>query len=67
MFEIELNGAPHQVDSSQNVEDLIAALSLTGKAVAVAINREIVPRGMWTQRQLQPADRVDVVRAIGGG
>jgi len=67
MFEIELNGAPHQISSTQNVEELIAALSLAGKAVAVAINREIVPRSMWSQRQLQPADRVDVVRAIGGG
>jgi sulfur carrier protein len=45
----------------------VAALSLAGKAVAVAINREIVPRSAWSQRQLQPADRVDGVRAIGGG
>ncbi|HEX2604093.1 MAG TPA: sulfur carrier protein ThiS [Oxalicibacterium sp.] len=66
-FEIELNGAPHQVPDGHKVEDLIDALALTGKAVAVAINREIVPRSAWPQRQLQPADRVDVVRAIGGG
>lgn len=67
MFEIELNGAPHQINHENNVEELIATLSLAGKAVAVAINREIVPRNLWTQRQLQPADRVDIVRAIGGG
>ena len=67
MFEIELNGAPRQVPEGHNVEDLVAALALTGKAVAVAVNREIVPRSAWPQRQLQPADRVDVVRAIGGG
>lgn len=67
MFEIELNGAPHQLEHNQSVEDLIASLSLAGKAVAVAINREIVPRSVWPQRQLQPADRVDIVRAIGGG
>ena len=67
MFEIELNGEPHQINDEKNVEDLIATLSLASKAVAVAINREIVPRSLWTQRQLQPADCVDVVRAIGGG
>lgn len=67
MFEIELNGAPHQVGDGNNVEELVAALSLAGKAVAVAINREIVPRSQWADRKLQPADRVDVVRAIGGG
>ena len=64
---IELNGSPHQLDAHKNVEELIADLSLSGKAVAVAINRQIVPRNLWQQRQLQTADCVDVVRAIGGG
>jgi sulfur carrier protein len=67
MLEIELNGAMRQVENGQNVADLIEELSLSGKAVAVAINREIVPRSLWTQRQLQAADRIDIVRAIGGG
>ncbi len=64
---IELNGLPHQLEAQKNVEELIANLSLSGKAVAVAINREIVPRSQWLQRKLQAADCVDVVRAIGGG
>ena len=64
---IELNGVSHRLDAHQNVEELIDDLSLSGKAVAVAINREIVPRNLWSQRQLQAADCVDVVRAIGGG
>jgi len=67
MIEIELNGEAREVETDLNVDGLIALLSLTGKAVAVAINREIVPRAQWSQRQLQAADRVDVVRAIGGG
>lgn len=66
-MEIELNGAPHRLADNQNVQDLIAALDLAGKSLAVAINREIVPRHLWTQRLLQPCDRVDIVRAIGGG
>ena len=64
---IELNGAKHQLDAHKNVEELIAELSLSGKAVAVAINREIVARSQWSLRTLQAADCVDVVRAIGGG
>jgi sulfur carrier protein len=31
------------------------------------VNREVVPRQSWAARQLQPRDRVDIVRAIGGG
>ena len=66
-MEIELNGAPHSVAENQNVQDLIASLDLINKSLAVAINREVVPRSKWQQHVLQPSDRVDIVKAIGGG
>ncbi len=66
-MEIELNGAPHVLAENQNVQDLIAALDLANKSLAVAVNREIVPRQQWPQRVLRARDRVDIVRAIGGG
>ncbi len=66
-MEIELNGAPHAIGENQNVQDLIASLDLANKSLAVAINREVVPRHKWAERMLQPADRVDIVKAIGGG
>ena len=67
MMDIELNGAPHPVAENQNVQDLIASLALTNQALAVAVNREVVPRHLWLQCVLQAHDRVDIVRAIGGG
>lgn len=67
MIEIELNGAPHPVPEAHNVQSLIASLELSNQALAVAINREVVPRHLWQQRILQSSDRVDIVRAIGGG
>jgi sulfur carrier protein len=67
MIEIELNGAPHHVDENQNLSDLIASLALPNQAMAVAVNRQVVPRQAWPQRKLEPADKVDIVRAIGGG
>ena len=66
-MEIELNGAPHPIADNVNLQDLIASLDLVNKSLAVAINREVVPRQQWPQRVLQPSDRVDIVRAIGGG
>ncbi|HEY8100490.1 MAG TPA: sulfur carrier protein ThiS [Burkholderiaceae bacterium] len=67
MIDIELNGAPHRVEDEQSLSDLIASLSLPNQAMAVAVNRQVVPRQAWVQRQLQSQDRVDIVRAIGGG
>lgn len=66
-MEIELNGVPHPVSDGLNVQDLIASLDLTGKSLAVAINRDVVPRQRWTERVLQAGDKVDIVKAIGGG
>ncbi len=67
MIDIELNGAPHSLHSGQCVQDLIDALTLTNQALAVAVNREVVPRPLWRERVLSAADKVDIVRAIGGG
>ena len=67
MIEIELNGAPHSISGDTRVQALVEALALTQQSLAVAVNREVVPRAQWPQRVLQSRDRVELVRAIGGG
>ncbi len=67
MTEIELNGALYQVPAGVSLLDLAGLLGLAEQAVAVAVNREVVPRQQWPQRRLQARDKVDIVRAIGGG
>jgi sulfur carrier protein len=67
MIEIELNGEARRVPPQHTLNDLVDDLSLTGQALALAVNRDVVPRQQWTQRVLQAQDKVDIVRAIGGG
>jgi sulfur carrier protein len=67
MIDIELNGAPHRVQENQKLQELVESLALANQALAVAVNREVVPRQLWAERVLQASDRVDIVRAIGGG
>ncbi|HEX8956177.1 MAG TPA: sulfur carrier protein ThiS [Burkholderiaceae bacterium] len=64
---IHLNGEPREVAAGQLVRDLVAGLNLGNQALAVAINREIVPRQKWPERTLLAGDKVEIVRAIGGG
>jgi len=66
-MDIELNGQPHHAAENQSVQDLIEQLDLAQQALAVAINREVLPRSMWPQRHLRANDQVDLVRPIGGG
>lgn len=64
---IELNGEARVISDSDNVQDLVDALSLTNQALAVAVNREVVPRAKWREHRFASGDKVDIVRAIGGG
>ena len=67
MLDIELNGAAHQLPAESSLHDLVESLGLAGQKLALAVNRQVVPRERWRDTRLQARDRVDVVRAIGGG
>jgi sulfur carrier protein len=55
------------VSDGASLHDLVDALGFTGQALALAVNRCVVPRERWPDTPLRPRDKVDVVRAIGGG
>ncbi|WP_317202630.1 sulfur carrier protein ThiS [Janthinobacterium sp.] len=67
MIAISLNGAPRQVPPDHTLHDLVEALGLSGQALALAVNRSVVPRLRWAEQVLRAQDQVDIVRAIGGG
>ncbi|MDN4037517.1 sulfur carrier protein ThiS [Massilia sp. YIM B02443] len=67
MTRIEVNGAPCSVPPGQTLLGLLEQLGLSGQGMALAVNREVVPRQQWLERHLQQDDKVDIVRAIGGG
>jgi sulfur carrier protein len=67
MLAIELNGEVREVRAEDCIQDLIDALSLTNQALAIAVNRQVVPRVQWRERRFSVGDKVDIVKAIGGG
>jgi sulfur carrier protein len=62
-----LNGAIHSLPEPSKVADLIEQLGLTGQRLAIEINGDIVPRSQHATLELKDGDKVEVVRAIGGG
>ncbi|MGK0673738.1 MAG: sulfur carrier protein ThiS [Halothiobacillaceae bacterium] len=64
---IILNGTSHALGDGTTVASLIEALGLTGQRLAVEVNGEIVPRGEHAAHILHEGDKVEIVRAIGGG
>ncbi len=66
-MEIILNAQPHRLQAVHTVQELVASLELTGKAIAVAVNRRVIASTLWEATLLNEQDKVDIVRAIGGG
>ena len=66
-MKIVVNGEERTLANPVTVSRLLDDLGMTGKRVAVEVNREIVPRSRHGEFQLSDHDRVEVVVAIGGG
>jgi sulfur carrier protein len=64
---IVLNGEQRGLSDALTLCGLIDHLELTGKRLAVEVNEEVVPRSLHAGYRLHDGDRVEIVRAIGGG
>ena len=65
---IILNKEPYAIQGTgHQLSDLMQELNLPPQPMAVAVNRTIVIKAKWAECTLQANDRVDIVRAIGGG
>jgi sulfur carrier protein len=53
--------------TGDTVSDLVAALGLDARKVAVERNLDICPRSSFGEVLLQEGDRVEIVHFIGGG
>jgi sulfur carrier protein len=66
---IELNGAAIDVRDGATVRDAVAEAGVEGEAkgIAVALDGEVVPRGVWSHTALREGQAVEVLSAIQGG
>ena len=67
MIELIINGEPRTFPESLSVAQLVEALDLTGKRIAIEKNGEIVPRSRHADTALASGDRLEIVVAVGGG
>ncbi|MEK6749384.1 MAG: sulfur carrier protein ThiS [Pseudomonadota bacterium] len=66
-MEIFVNGEMRAVHMGYTAAQLVAALDLAERRIAMEVNREIVPRSQYAGFVFSAGDRVEVVQAIGGG
>lgn len=64
---VTVNGETKQLPDAQAVSDLIEALGLSQRPVAVEVNRRLVPKSQHGTVVLKDGDTVELVTLVGGG
>jgi len=64
---LTINGEERRVSEVATVGELVRALQLDTRKVAVERNLEIVPRSLHGETPVADGDRIEIVHFIGGG
>lgn len=65
-MKISINGDTRDYSDGSAVADIVDNMGLTGKRIAIELNKEILPYDQYN-RKLQVNDQLEIVQAIGGG
>ena len=65
--QVTVNDEPHTLPDGATVADLVAALALGPRRIAVEVNRLVVPRAEYPSTHLHDGDAVEVIQFVGGG
>jgi sulfur carrier protein len=64
---ITVNGKEMDVEPGISVDALLSLLDIKREYTAVAVNREITPKGEYGSMKLSEGDKLEIVRPMGGG
>lgn len=67
-MQLTINGTPRTFDPTvRTVAQLVRALALEGKRIAVERNGVIVPKSHYADTAVAEGDQFEIVGAVGGG
>lgn len=67
MVSLRINGEDRSFEGAPTIGAVLELLKVPPVAVAVEVNRTIVPRSTHDHHQLEDGDEVEVVTFVGGG
>lgn len=62
-----VNGESRTIPAGCSVEGLLELLGVERRRIAVAVNRNVVPRSTYAAHHLDGDDRIEILEAVGGG
>lgn len=67
MIRASVNAEPVELADGATVADVIGLLGADPRGIAVALDREVVPRSQWATTVIPERARIEVVTAAAGG
>ena len=64
---VTLNGAPAVLEDGATVRDVVRRLVAAERGVAVAVDRQVIPRSEWDHHALRDGADIEVLTAAAGG
>ncbi|MDO8427327.1 MAG: sulfur carrier protein ThiS [Deltaproteobacteria bacterium] len=64
---IRVNGEERIIEDGTTIEALLNELKIKPQAMAVDLNREIIPKRLYNNTMLKDGDSLEIVRMTGGG
>ena len=66
-IKIVINGDLKKFPQETNIVSVLEFLNISSKHIAIEINENLVFRSDWQETNLKDGDKVEIVKAIGGG
>ena len=66
-IKIFINGYLKKFPQETNIVSVLESLNISSKHIAIEINENLVFRSDWQETNLKDGDKVEIVKAIGGG
>ena len=66
-IDLLVNGETRAVASGCTVELLLGSLGIDRRRIAVAVNRDVIPRSDFRSHRLAAGDQIEILEAVGGG
>ena len=64
---IILNGEKISVLLDINLKDLLVLKNIKEKNIVIEVNKEIISKNLWSNKNLEENDEIEIVTAVGGG
>ena len=66
-MKIFVNGTPTEIPLDLNIYMFLDQLDIQKKHIAIEINENIIFKTDWESTKLEEGDKIEIVKAIGGG